>query len=268
MHYLLQELNNDIEYNIILDLLKRDLFHSYTIVKNRSIPDTDSSVIPIGNLDFVGRCLKKFYSIDRMNAIEVPEVLRRDEFLGREYYIINREELPDTGHWFVKYASQLKYLSYEGTNGVPKEDREVFKDGLYVLSSVISIKSEYRVFVHNDNIIAINRYDGDPCILPDISVIRKMVNMYMLDDSRPKAYTLDIAVDALGRTLILEVHAFSSCGLYSTVWSNELLSMYADGYLWFIKENKELKRTEEYNESSNRRFQPHGTHIHEQSSTV
>ena len=57
--------------------------------------DRYKNAIPIGNVRFVEQYLKIFKGIERDNAIEIPPVLRTDEF-------------PGNGSFFIKDATQQK----------------------------------------------------------------------------------------------------------------------------------------------------------------
>ena len=46
-----------------------------------------------------------FYGIEKMNPIEIPKVLRTDEFLKRKYEICYGRNLPKKGRYFVKNVS-------------------------------------------------------------------------------------------------------------------------------------------------------------------
>lgn len=205
--------------------------------------------VPVGSLDFVGKYLNRFHSISNMNPIEVPSPLRRQEFLQRKYAILDKKQLLlKEGYWFVKYASSLKYFSHIGFidmlqgNMTKMGNNEFLIDGYYVLSEVVKILAEYRVFVLNDKIMGIQFYDGDPLVvlLPEeLNLLLKMVSYYQLDSSRPKAYSLDIAIkqDKKSRSLMaIECHPFVSLGLYG--FSNSSLPYYYRyGIDWYIQHN-------------------------------
>ena len=51
-----------------------------------------------------------------------------------------------------------------------------------------------------------------------------------------KSYTIDVIVGAFG-TAVLEVHNFTSVGLYNTLWQCNLLDAYVDGINYLIYDN-------------------------------
>lgn len=255
MEFWLQN-NNDIDIKILkneLDLSINKITNNYEfntkenfneILKLNNIKNK-YDIIPVGDLDFIKNFLLKVYNINNMNPIEVPLVLRKKEFLKRDYKILDKNDLPKNGYYFTKYVSKLKIFSHTGmieslqyTNN---NKNEFLKDGLYQVSEVVDIISEYRIFVHNDKIIGINYYDGNFTIMPNIEEINNMINEYKKDIDRPKAYTIDIAIIKDRGTAILEIHPFVSVGLYGYMFSESLLYCYRDGFEYYKKINKKIE---------------------------
>lgn len=276
MFFILQKEDryNDLDIDLLTlkqELEKQKYQHEYTFmsikdlapsIKGYSIKNMKDA-IPVGSIDFVGAFLKKFYNIENMNPIEIPNELRLDKFLNRNYSIIESKDLPKKGYYFVKDVSKLKVFSYTGEIEYLLYD-EVFeeakgmdtrlhlnKNHLYQVSEVKCILAEYRVFVVEDKIQGIQFYDGDPCIMPtpeEINKIKEMTLRYMLNPTRPKAYSLDIAIiktnDTLGRNLmLLECHPFTSLGLYG-VNGSFLPMAYRYGLDWYINHNTPIEKFE------------------------
>jgi len=255
MKFILQKESEkvDIDTRILQDELNNQKsFHSYTYGK---ITDFDSgsiknnefnNTIPVGDLNFVSAFLNKHHGIMQMNPIEVPDVLRKDEFLKRKYSIIEKKNLPKTGYYFTKYVSQLKVFSYTGrieTLHYEDTGKEPFlKEGLYQLSESVDMVSEYRCFVHNDKLISINYYDGDCTVFPDTDLLKRAILMYQLDPDRPEAYSIDLAVIRDRGTAILEIHPWVSVGLYSYIFGSNLPYCYRDGFLWYVEKNKDIQK--------------------------
>lgn len=213
-------------------------------------------IIPIGSLKFVEKFLSEVHGVKTMNCIEVPKVLRKDRYLKRKYAVLDKENLPASGCYFLKYASKLKDFTYRGLiDFLPKEDlgngEPYLKDGKYVVSEVVDILAEYRCFILEDKIEAIQFYDGDCTVMPtqdDIKLLKEMVCVYSLDDTRPDAYTLDIALIKDRGLAILEVHPHVSVGLYGYS-KPDLLYSYAYGFDWYVSKNVELETSNEENKS-------------------
>lgn len=242
MFFILQTENGLIKDTEVFELrsvLKR-LKHQYC---KMDISDLDADywsssvsikdVIPVGNLDFVGKYLKSIHRIGNLNPIEVPSVLRKDIFLGRGYKVVKGMDVPKTGRYFIKNASVLKDFSFSGDISCVVD--RIRPEYNYVLSSLINILAEYRVIVVQDKIEAVQYYDGNPLVFPDARTIQKSVLMYMMDNHRPKAYSMDFAVTK-NETVILEVHPTVSLGTYGYV-SDMLPYMYKLGLDYYKEIN-------------------------------
>lgn len=90
------------------------------------------------------------------------------------------------------------------------------------------------------SLVEILNYNGDCTKLPDISLIQKAVNLINYHEEYLKSYTIDVAVTSKG-TCILEVHNFTSCGLYSTIWNSSLIYAYKDGIDYLRNDNHLLE---------------------------
>lgn len=188
------------------------------------------NVVPIGSLEFVRKWMATYHGYDKMPPIEVPQCLRTDEFLQREYKFYNKENLPKKGYYFIKHVDKLKSFSYLGNLSI--FDFNSAPDGNYLISEYIPIIAEYRVFVSKNDIKAIQFYDGDCTIFPNVNTIKKMINKYYLSPDSLFNYTLDVAVTSSDKTVILEIHPVTSVGLYGYT-NRDLLYMYIDGYNWY-----------------------------------
>lgn len=93
-----------------------------------------------------------------MQPIEVPAKLRKDRYLKRKYSIVSKEDLPEDGYWFIKKIDRLKEFTNTGCVGVYKHS---LYEGNYVVSDVLEILSEYRVFVINGVPQGVQFYQGD-----------------------------------------------------------------------------------------------------------
>jgi len=211
--------DKDADMIVIEKLLRRDKILQFSQIEyNEDSERYGKDMIPVGDIPYIERWLWKNHQ-KKMIPIEVPEILRKEEFLGRSYRIVDRDKIPyDTGgKYFIKNVSRLKEFNsalYEGMVPMPS----TLPAGHYVVSSWVDIRSEFRVFVYKDEILAIQNYLGSPLVFPQAEKLMKMVMQYQGDDRRPKAYTLDIAVickqDQTTDTILLEIHPFACCGLY------------------------------------------------------
>ena len=250
--FLLQKekgMDMDLDVAILREILQNQKYlHSYAELPKEEIAGmlkTGSGqsqlMCPVGSLDFVSTWLK-YYGVANMNPIEVPPVLQKQEYLKRDYSIVKKPQLPKDGRYFVKYVSKLKAFNYIGDIFIT--GMSDLPDGLYQVSEVVDIRAEYRCFIHLDKIIAINYYNGDCTVFPDIKLIEKMVANYMLDLNRPLAYTMDVAVTADRGTVLLEIHPWVSVGLYGYMFGNELPYCYLDRIAYYLTKNVPIRETE------------------------
>lgn len=253
MHFLIQSDDTVVSFDneILKDCIRRrsnNKIHSFLEISLANLQEASvdrknselSECIPVGSLEFVEEHLKKYHNVDKMNPIEVPLILMKPEFLCRSYSIVPYRSLPKSGEFFVKDASNLKYFCYCGNvEDIPESDlKRMDKTALYVVSDVVDIASEYRCLVSSDKLLAVNHYQGNPLIFPDPKIIQKMIVQYIADSTRPKSYTIDIAVLKDGRTCILEVHPWACVGLYGYLFDDGLPYCYADGYNYYLQCNK------------------------------
>lgn len=249
----------DTEENIISELLYKVRYIDYEKVSLDDLRNKEvykqQDLVPIGTIEFVSEYLKNAYNIKKINPIEIPEYLRTDEFLKRDYKIVNWENIPKRGRHFIKDVSKLKafghildldYLDITTWADLkPSMDNLGFeaavfnKEHLYQVSSEFDIQSEYRVYVLNHKIENICNYNGDCTIFPDINLIKKAIALIEYHEKWLKSYTIDIMVGPEG-TAIIEIHNFQSVGLYSTLWGQGLLYAYRDGIDYIINDNKQI----------------------------
>lgn len=240
---------NSVEVFILKQILDKQKFqHEYTFMtkeeiarirEHKNIRYVDE-VVPVGSIEFVQTYLQEVHQITNMHPIEVPEVLRYDKYLQRKYSIIEKKQLPKSGYFFTKYVSSLKEFSHIGTTDDLKRDiGHSLKEGMYQLAEVVEFLAEYRVFVLQDEIHGIQFYNGEPTILPneqDIERLKEMVARYTLDKTRPQAYSIDIGLVKDRGLCIIEIHPFTSLGLYGYE-SGSLPYCYKFGLDWYLKHN-------------------------------
>ena len=236
--------------NDFYHILEVDKFKLRTnLLSKDQFPEKYHNAIPIGGIPFVESYLKIFHNIEMEYPIEIPPILRTDEFLKRKYSIVPAEEIPKSGQYFIKDASQLKVFSYNGELSMfltediftPNEygfdpELRLNPNHLYQVSEIVNILSEYRVYVIRDKIEAIEFYNGNPCVFPDVNLINKASLLYSTQKDCPHSYSIDIMVTDRG-SAITEIHNFTSLGLYTTLWGSNLLQGYIDGINYLINYN-------------------------------
>lgn len=238
---------------IVLDVIRQNRhIASYESVALDEVSANMPNTIPIGTLEFVSRHLKLNYGIEKLNPLEVPKIIRTEEFLKREYKVVTYDELPKTGAYFVKDVTEIKKFSFIGEAATWNCER-TFQEGIdffgntlklnkshkFIYSEIVNLLSEYRVYIFDGKVAAVSFYDGNPSIFPDMKLINKANLIYSQASDYPKSYTMDVMVTDRG-TAIVECHILFGTGLYSTVFNSDLLYAYRDALLYTVKYNKEV----------------------------
>lgn len=249
--FLLEQTTNGLCYGmntemaIVRDLIRSNKhIHEFRRAWSHDFSFGDASelkgCIPIGTIDFVTNYMRMFKKDFKQNPIEIPAYLRTDEFLKRDYHIGDIRDVPSTGIWFVKDVSTLKHFSKVCNLDHEFNDLvELGKDANYLVSSVVDILSEWRVYVLDGELANICNYNGDCTLFPDMSLIRKAMSLIELNEKWLKSYTIDVMVTKRG-TALIEIHNFISVGLYSTLWGQDLLWGYVDGIRYLQEDNHKL----------------------------
>ena len=197
----------------------------------------DKKSIPVGSIKFIQSAIglsmqKPEYQLH--SRLEVPDELRVPEFLGRKYSVgtvrDNKHNISSKTSYFVKTLAPVD--CYKNIlSGSELVASHIFEDVNIIVSGVLDIKSEWRVFVLNGEIVNLACYKAkNYSKMPDISAVTKMIQAYT---NCPPAYVLDVAVTAKG-TFVLEAYNFLGVELYSTCWDDSLLEMLVKGYEWEV----------------------------------
>lgn len=237
--WVLQNCSPDADRITIDKLLHQEKLCEFSEVVYADTPDGyGPEFIPVGDIPFVHSWLQSNYKKD-MAPIEVPDCLRKQEYLFRGYNFMEKKDIPFgcKQKKFIKNVSRLKEFNnalYEGM--IPSWS--ILPEGVYLVSDWINILSEFRVFVYKDKIQAVQPYLGMPLAFPEPFKIWRMVKDFTADPKRPGAYAMDIAVckdnSSVVHTVILEVHPLVSCGLYGFC-SMELPDMLAEGIRYYTE---------------------------------
>lgn len=236
--WVLQNHTQDADWTVLEQLIHQDEILQLSTVEHADSAEAfGKDYLPVGDIPFISGWLQENYG-KKMEPIEVPECLRKAEFLKRRYYFVDKKNLPFQSRqkYFIKNISGLKVFNsalYDGS--IPGWN--VLPEGRYLVSEWINIMSEFRIFVLHDQVVSIQPYLGMPLMFPNSDKIRKMIREYSGDPKRPGAYTMDIAVskdkDDIVHTVLLEIHPFASCGLYGCC-APELPDMLEEGIRYYI----------------------------------
>lgn len=249
MKFLVQKIDNKLTLDFCHEIMVSQIYSEWRGEKyqikyvEKEVPKDlkhPENYIPIGTVEFVRDYINTYFPEQTKGLIplNVPEVLRT--FAGRYVWDIDCEEaIPDElkPNDFVKYSAPLGHT--ELIHKIDNEPIQLFRKSLYkikdetngfidydvnkpedkekligyqVSRKINDIRSEWRVFVHHNEVKQVCYYDGDPLVFPDSHRIKHMVERYAMEEA-PIAYTLDVAVTDYS-TYVMEVHRFFSCGLY------------------------------------------------------
>jgi hypothetical protein len=92
-------------------------------------------------------------------------------------------------------------------------------------SEVVVWRSEWRVLVAHDDVIAQRHYTGEPWTVPDAEVIADCVNLLAGAGDAPAGYAIDMGVLHDGTTALLERNdgfAFGTYGLDTALYARVL----------------------------------------------
>ncbi|MBQ8806203.1 MAG: ATP-grasp domain-containing protein [Bacteroidaceae bacterium] len=250
MTFLLQTNNPEMKTELFLwrDLLEEptcphDIAEcSYEELEQYVTTHDIKQVVPMGSIAFTNLFFKLAYNIEKMNPVEIPPCLLDSKFLGRNYRITYKEEVPTEGYYFIKDASSFKEMAYLGN--IQNLNREELKEGCpYVISEPLEIMAEYRVYFLRGEVYAIEYYNGNPLCFPDRSIIMSANMRYAREKDYPKSYTMDVMVTRDG-TFLTEIHpVLFSCGLYTTVLGTDFLNGYIDGLHYILRHNTPVSTT-------------------------
>lgn len=102
------------------------------------------------------------------------------------------------------------------------------------ISEPIKIVSEYRCFVNENKLVGIKNYEGSFSHFIDVKKVNEMIEIYATNPNKPICYTLDVALDDKGQTILIEINDFWAIGSYG-LDGKEYVSM-------IIKRIEEIKK--------------------------
>lgn len=208
----------------------QDMIPDFNLENINEIQD----MIPVGSLEFVEKISEKLVRQNEdkkenkkkkynIKPINIPSSLQTPEFLQRKYIIIKEDSVekfikqikdafPEKTNFFLKSNEKCK----DSVVGIFNEKeiegmKEEIEEKEIIVSEVVDITAEWRVFVFRDQIQDAKIYSGEIDAFPDLGFIKKAVKNYK---DYPPAYTLDVAKLNNGKMAVIEVHNFISCGLY------------------------------------------------------
>lgn len=231
-------IKHDFSFHLIEAIKYNNWFYNenkydYRLVDNM-IRFNDKSYIPIGSVEFVREFLYDFEGIVNVKPINIPKELMIHKFIKRNIYCSLGKDIPpipsksstSESKLFVKSNDKIK-----GFNSNVYSFNDLKDNEEYLVSDLIDINSEWRVFIFNGRLVGLQNYSGDFTIFPNIKLIEEIIREYK---DCPPAYTLDIGINSNDGTFILEVHNFFSCGLYGFADYRILPQMFISAFKYML----------------------------------
>ena len=227
MKFLIQTYNGMIKHDFSLALITSIEYNNWLSNNNTfeyilTESDIYPNCIPIGSVEFVCNYLNTYYNL-QPKPKNIPIELMDYQWTNR--LVINGTEKDIVGQKFIKSNDGIKQLTTIGDSA---------PIGNYQISDIIDIQSEWRAFVYKGELVGLNNYLGEFDLFPDVNRIKQMIKAYK---TQPISYTLDVAISD-GKTVIIEVHDFFSCGLYGFSNYKILPYMYTNWFFNYIKNGK------------------------------
>ena len=207
-----------------------DTLQDYYMGNSRVVENTN--IIPVGGLNFVSAYLGK-----HIKPIDISEVDRK--FTGREIQILSYDEmlayLDRNGPRFIKSATKCKEFpagkyDKKSIEIIEKSISYLHKSHKFMVSELINLLAEWRLFIHKGKILDCKQYMGSWESRFDETFVKEMVASIPKSIIPYTSYTVDIGLTDTGSTVLIEAHNFISCGLYGFEHPN-LYKMVKTAYL-------------------------------------
>lgn len=201
------------DYGLFALLGCKEMGWNYILFDDIGEVPFNKNVVLVSDIDDTLEYFKRNL-INIPSALNIPEKLNSMEFLKRKVTKMDIDEdfkaldLPV----FIK---PLRVKKFESGVAKKKETINWLYNSYYgekaIVSEVLNIVSEFRVYVHNHEAKGINCYAGDCTKTPNGEFINKAIEVYK---NSPVSYTLDVGVTDTGETILIECNDFWSIGNY------------------------------------------------------
>lgn len=207
-----------------------DTLQDYYMGNSRVVENTN--IIPVGGLNFVSAYLGK-----HIKPIDISRVDRK--FTEREIQILSYDEmlayLDRNGPRFIKSATKCKEFpagKYDKNSieSIEKSINYLHKSHKFMVSELIHLLAEWRLFIHKGKILDCKQYMGSWESRFDGAFVKEMVASIPKSIIPYTSYTVDIGLTDANSTVLIEAHNFISCGLYGFEHPN-LYKMVKTAYL-------------------------------------
>lgn len=214
----------------------------FTVDNVESIDDLsgiEGEIIPIGTVEFVKEFIDKY----NLPSNNFKPLFLNNEFTKHQKVTDSLLDIENALNYnkevFIKPFETFK-SDFSDKYGYifNKEDFHLFEDHKkYLISTVENILSEYRIFIFFDKIKGIYNYSGDFTEFLNkehLETIKEMISSVNIVGLN--AYTLDVAILENNNVKLLEIHPFSSCGLYGFSDYTVIPQMYINAFKYLISE--------------------------------
>lgn len=201
---------------------------SYNELKESKI---DPNSIYVGSIEFMKLVFFKL-NVSCPSPLNIPKELY--EFCDRKIWHGYKSDIKIP--CFIKPADDLKLFTgflLEKDLDLKLYYPEIKDDTKLMFSEPKNFISEYRGFVYKHQLVSIKHYQGDFKKFPNLSLVERMISYNYLNS--PVAYTIDFGVTNEGKTILVELNDFWSCGLYG--FDDKLLNMLADRFRQIISKS-------------------------------
>ena len=207
-----------------------DTLQDYYMGNSRVVKSTN--IIPVGGLNFVSAYLGK-----HIKPIDISRVDRK--FTEREIQILSYDEmlayLDRNGPRFIKSATKCKEFlagKYDKNSieSIEKSINYLHKSHKFMVSELIHLLAEWRLFIHKGKILDCKQYMGSWESRFDEAFVKEMVASIPKSIIPYTSYTVDIGLTDANSIVLIEAHNFISCGLYGFEHPN-LYKMVKTAYL-------------------------------------
>lgn len=165
-------------------------------------------VIYVGSIEFLKMVARRI-GFSMPFPLNIPTSI--ESYAGRQ---ISYGKIKDITSYpvFIKPADELKLfpggvISHEPSLTIP----ELKEDTRLLISEVVDFVSEYRCFVFKGKLVGVRHYSGSFYYYPEIAIIENCIHNYF---DAPVAYCIDFGITSDGKTMLVEVNDFWSCGTY------------------------------------------------------
>lgn len=191
--------------------------------------------VPIGSVEFVAAFAMASGGLaSPPRPLNVPHALVGREFSRRPIWKgVAVDTIPRDLPAVVFAKSASRYKGFSGMVSRDQLEQALAEHGTLDLSAEVEFEDEWRAFVHAGRLVGLHCYSGLFSRVPSRDFLGRAMESLGASMHSLRSYTLDVGF--IGESeAVVEVHPFVSCGLYGFRDYRVLLSMFEQGYKWFL----------------------------------